>query len=247
MLVSCQRVPKNIIQPDDMAELLADIHTAEGVVEINYGAYTSDSAKQALKQAVLAKHGVSQDDLDTAFMWYGNHLDRYMDIYAETEEILQERIDRNDAVQAAAVNVSVAGDSVNVWSGARRYMLTPGSPTHALKFDLKRDKNWKKGDMYTLRGKFFNAAGVSHWGMVAEYADTVKETFSAQFSGDGWHEMTFFTDSTRVLKRFYGYTIVAKGQNRTPVFIDSIELVRSRVNPERYVQRYRQRLFDLRK
>lgn len=68
-IISCNRVPDNIIQPDEMAELMADIHTAESVVEMNYSTYPNDSAREELKRAILEKHGITQADLDTSFIF----------------------------------------------------------------------------------------------------------------------------------------------------------------------------------
>lgn len=51
LAVACSKTPKGIIPPEEMAQLMADIHTAEAVIELNRGEYRSDSLKQAFKQS----------------------------------------------------------------------------------------------------------------------------------------------------------------------------------------------------
>ena len=76
-ITGCKRVPSSIIQPEEMAQLLADIHTGESVAEQNYGEFCNDSTKRILKQSIYARHGVSEEIVDTSLMWYGHNLERY--------------------------------------------------------------------------------------------------------------------------------------------------------------------------
>lgn len=243
-MLSCNRVPDNIIQPDEMADLLADIHTAESVVEMNYGSYATEDSRRALKHAILDKHGITQADLDTSFMWYGGHLDKYMAVYDNTTEILQSRLDKNQALEAEQASLSVSGDSVDVWSQPRRYVCSVRSATKYLTFKLSADKNWSKGDSYTWRAKFFNNKSTVRWGIVAEYDDGTTEVLNDQFSSTGWQQVTFYTDSTRTAKAVRGYLEIDPRSNTTAMYLDSVQLVRNRLNSRRYSQRYRQKSFD---
>lgn len=240
---SCTRVPGDVIKPDDMAELMADIHTGEAVTESNYQSFGTDSARQALKQAILKKHDITQEQLDSSLMWYGRHLKVYQDVYEETEKILQERLDNSTAVMAAQAAMSLSGDSVDIWSQGRRMAFGPTSATNIVTFSVKPDNNTKKGDSYTWRGKFFNLTTPARMGVVATYDDGTTETFLSQQQAEGWSSLTFVTDSTLSLKSLRGYMVVTPENNRGPVYVDSIQLVRNRLNPDRYMQRYRQRAY----
>lgn len=246
-LLGCNRVPDNIIQPDEMAELMADIHTAESVVEMNYGSYSTDSDRRALKQAVLEKYGYTQADLDTSFMWYGAHLDKYMDIYEDVEEILQHRLDKNQALEAAQASLSVSGDSVDVWVQPRRYVYSSRLANKYMTFKLEGDSNCVKGDSYTWRAKFFNNQNAVRWGIVANYSDGSIEVLNDQFSGNGWQQITFHTDSMRRAIEVSGYLELNSPKNSTAMYIDSVQLVRNRLNRQLYNQRYRQKQYDLSK
>ena len=40
---ACDRTPDYVIKPDDMADLLVDIHKGEGVIDLNSASYRNDS------------------------------------------------------------------------------------------------------------------------------------------------------------------------------------------------------------
>lgn len=244
--LSCQRTPKGVLDTDDMAELMADIHIGESVVDNEYIKYDSDSVRKALKQAILERHGVTQADFDTSLVWYGHHLDKYIEVYEQTSEILQKRLDMAGAVGGSSEGVAVAGDSVDVWTGARRFEIGPNTPSNIVTFSLKHDANWKNGDSYTWRVKLHNMPAMAQWSINAEYSDGSTEVLSTMFAGEGWHEITFFADSTRQATRIFGDLTLTPGPGRR-VYADSVELIRNRLIPSLYMQRYRQRLYDLRK
>lgn len=239
----CRRTPGGVIPDDEMAELLADLHTGDAVVESNYTYYVSDSSRQALKQAILKRHGYTQDDLDSSMMWYGAHLDRYRDVYADVEEILQKRLDNSAAVAAANASMSVSGDSVDIWTNSRRYALSRRSATNLLTFAVSADANSRKGDSYTWRTKMHNNSRGGNWTITADYADGTLETLNSPLVNEGWQTLTFHTDSTRVLKRIYGYMQITLPDGSQAIYLDSMQLVRNRLNPNLYMQRYRQRSY----
>ena len=92
LAVACSKTPKGIIPPEEMAQLMADIHTAEAVIELNRGEYRSDSLKQAFKQSVYARHGVDAATVDSSYMWYGRNINSYLEVYDRTIEILEHRL-----------------------------------------------------------------------------------------------------------------------------------------------------------
>lgn len=241
----CRRVPDNVIEPDRMSELLADIQVGDAVVESNPGQYVSMSSRQALKQSILKRHGVDQQMLDTSLMWYGHHIDVYDEVYEKTEKILQKRLDESSAVLSAQSALNVSGDSVDVWSRSRRMAIGATSPSEIITFNINADANTKMGDSYTWRGKFFNSTEPVRWGITANYADGTKETLMSRASGEGWHQLAFISDSAKTLTDISGYMIFNRPAKRGDIFIDSIQLVRNRLNPRTYMQRYRQRTYRL--
>lgn len=239
LLPACKGVPDHVIQPEDMSELLADRHIAEAVVDYNGPQWRTDSQRIALRDAVYMRHGVTQADVDTSLDWYGHNIGRYMEVYDRTIEILESRITGSDA-RVRAEQVTIAGDSVDVWPGSRFYAISRLSPSRNLQFGLHGDENSERGDLYTWRVKFANNQHEASWTVVAEYADSTLEYISERVNGGGWHEITLQTDSTRTARRIYGSLMLASGE-RGPVWLDSVSLVRHHLRPDTYGKRYKQR------
>lgn len=240
---ACSRVPRGVMGHEKMAQFLADFHTGEAVVDMNRSEFRNDSMRQTYKQSVYAKHKVTPEEVDSSFAWYGRHMAEYIEVYDRAIEILDLRIIETGNRIAAEAALSVAGDSVDVWPYSRFITFNELSPSPFAGFSFRVDENWEKGDTYTWRGKFFNNSETLHWTVVAEYDNGMVETYSRTFSGDGWNEVAFQTDSTKTLTRFYGFI---KGINRpgTSLHIDSMEMIRKRVNHDNPLSRYNLRTFS---
>ncbi len=242
LFAACNSVPSGIIEPEEMAQLLADVHTAESVIEVNRGTYNTDSLKQEFKQSVYLRHGVNSEQVDSSLAWYGRNLNRYMDVYDRTIEILEHRLIETGNRVAAEAALSIAGDSVDVWTAPQFLSVNDRTPSHNLLFSFVRDENWERGDVYTWRAKVFNAPTDRRWTMVAEYSDGTVEISSQELKSDGWNELMLQTDSLLDATRVYGI-MDTPNRRGTSMMLDSIGLVRKRVNPSTYSRRYSQRRF----
>ena len=239
----CSKVPSHVIQPDDMADLMADIHIGESVIEVNRTIYYNDSLKQLLKQSIYEKHGVDQSKVDTSFDWYGHNISEYMSVYEKTIEILERRISETGN-RIKAEMVSIAGDSVDVWGGAQFMKFNDLMPSPLLTFGLDKDNNMEKGDYYTWRAKFFNNLESTKWVIAVNYSDKNIEYQVSDVLGDGWKELSFYTDSNRQVEHISGY-LVSAPKTSASMWVDSIMLVRNRFSPEKYSLRYRQKKLEV--
>lgn len=239
-LTSCSKVPRSVIQPEEMARLMADVHTAEGVIDMNHRRFHSDSSRQVLRQSVYMRHGVTAEQVDSSLAWYGRNITYYMDVYDRTIEILDHRLIESGNRLAAAAALSIAGDSVDVWPGARLLRINDRLPSKLFTFSYDADQNWEPGDSYTWRAKFFNSTELNRWGIVAEYTNGTLEYQAGNVNGDGWHEMVFVTDSTLTAKRIYGFLSAANKPGLETV-LDSVEMIRKRLNEYDYPKHYAQK------
>lgn len=247
LATACSRTPSNVISPDDMAEVMADMYIAESVVEMNRHQYVSDSSRRLLRQSVLEHHGFTSADFDTSMVWYGHNYSSYLDVCDRTIEILQKKSDQAGTALMEA-NVSFFGDSVDIWSGSPYLRINNRIPSRYVKFGIDSDENSEAGDIYTWRVKLVDDQARSvRWFMLANYSDSTTEYLNSTTSAMGWNEMTFITDSTRTLQELSGYfeIIIDRDidkQKLNDIWIDSISLVRKRVNPDMYdTNRYRLR------
>lgn len=235
-LVACGS-SDGVLPVERMARLMADMHTAESVQELNRLDYDTDSARMALKQSVLARHGVTPEQLDTSFVWYGHHIDQYVKMYDRVAEILKERM---DAIDEDMVDVakSVVGDSADAWGGVRSRVFDMRYPENYLTFAIDRDDTWQNGDVYEWKLKLFNTRGQLDWTMVVDYDNGLVETVTGESSAEGWQTLTLPLDSMRSAVRVYGFASLPLSSHEH-VYIDSISLVRTRVERAGYWNRRR--------
>lgn len=237
LLTACTGVPDDVIQPEQMARLLADIHIGESVVEGNPSKFPTDSSKRAFKQAIYASNGVTPAEVDSSLKWYGYHMDKYVEVYDRTIEMLNEDIEtvqKRAGSTATAVNssnaVAMEGDSVDVWYDVRFRPFSSNLPSDIMPFVLRTEPNWERGDVYTFRSKFTGNSRQAHFNVAVEYDDGSVETSSANLIGDGWHEVKFALDSARQAREIYG-TLQYTGPRGETSFVDSISLTRTRWKP----------------
>lgn len=240
--VACSKVPKHVIPPDTMAEIMADLSIAETVVENNYKNFESDSSKMLLKQSIVAKYGYTLADLDTSFMWYGANPVQYDAVLEKSIGIVEKRM--QDAGTQAVRQLSVQkGDSLDIWDKTRFIIARPGLASQFLTFDYRDNSKFNKGDIFTIRAKFAGMTSSPDWNISAEYEDGTFEVLSSKFNGDGWHELVFYCDSVRKPTRIFG--AVNFGDIKNTATVDSIQFVKHSLDPKYYSRRYRQRAYDL--
>ncbi len=228
VFMACNRVPDEVIQPEEMALLMADIRVADAVISVNSTDYRTPLSRQALKRAVFKRHNVTQAQFDTSLVWYGHNIGKYQEVTDRSIEILDERLQKagSAATQAA---LSVAGDSVDVWDHPRSYRFNDKSATNYLTFDLEPDRNWADGDVYTWHARFSIAPESAQWTITAEYDDGAVEMIQStiQVNKVGRQDITIFTDSTRRATHISGWLEIETNGKR-PAIIDSVGLLRRR-------------------
>lgn len=221
----CKKTPDWIIQPEEMAQLMADVHTAEAVVDYNYSSFPTDSAKQALKQSVFAAHGVSSEQVDTSLVWYGNNIEQYIKVYDRTLEILQER--QGKFASATSQQMAVTGDSVEVWSGPRRVTVSESMPSRIITFSILPDSTWRNGDVYSLKFKPINPQGRVEARILADYSNGTTRYIETPNTARMPNHRRLQLDSTLTPLRVYGYLTFEPEEGRM-FEVDSISVVRER-------------------
>lgn len=232
--LSCNPTPDYVIKPKDMASLLADIHKGEGVVDLQSSHYRNDSVKKALKQSILMRHHVTQEQFDTSLVWYGHNIDVYKDVYEMVIKQLEDELSTADiAADGKSVQVSVVGDSVNVWSDVPFRSFSHVSPSDLARFKFTSDENWEKGDTYSWKLFANNHVLPAQWTICADYSDGTTDYVSSKFYGSGWQELKLCTDTAKVLRSVYGVMELPSVAGEA-VYMDSISLTRTRFSPDNY-------------
>ena len=240
--IGCSSTPGGVLSQDEMAQLLVDIHIGESVIEANRENYDIDSVKKALKQSIYIKHNVTQEQVDTSFVWYGQNIEKYIEVYDEVIAMLEDDI-RKVKVSADNMQFVVAGDSADAWPGLRCRLLTALAPDKSLSFSINSDENWEAGDVYEWKLKLLNNQSTINWTIAVDYTDGSSEYKNLLVSQDGWQDITLYCDSTKMPSRVYGVAL-ADIKSHERIHIDSISLIRTRLNPQLYRRRYSQQSFE---
>lgn len=232
MVMSCHRRPGFVIPPDKMAELMADIHTGEAVVESSSD-FRTDSTRQVLKQSILARHGVTTEQFDTSLYWYGQNIELFMEVNEKTMDILNHRIAEAQKIgnaDAPRIARTLDGDSVDLWADASMVRVSQNSPSSVITFSLTADRNWERGDAFTLNLKPVRFRSGLMASMAVEYSDGTAEYISRRISGDidnnELKSITLYLDSAKTATNVYG-ALTSSPLDREVGFIDSISLIRT--------------------
>lgn len=214
-----------VLDKEEMASLMADMHIAEAMVDMNNSLFPTDSSRQALKQSIYAAHGVTSAQVDSSYAWYGYHIEDYMEVYDRTIAIIEER--QRQMLTASAEQVLVAGDSVDIWPMAPQMEISSRSPLRIVTFSIPADSNWRHHDVFALRYHIASAKMPVVARMNVEYAEGT--TFFSVQGGKskGTGEVSVRIDSALQPQRIVGYIMAAPQPDET-VMLDSISLVRMR-------------------
>lgn len=235
-MVSCKHTPEGVLGQEDMAQLMADIHLGEAMIDFNYSTYPNDSTRKMLKQSIYAAHSVTPEEVDTSYVWYGNHIEDYIKVYDRTIEIIQER--QRAAASAGNTQISVAGDSVQVWSGPQRLVVGSRMPSRIVGFSLTPDSTWQKGDIYTLSYKLINSQAKVGTRLLVDYSDGTTVYVDEPDTKLSKSQLKIQVDSTLTPLRVYGYLCFTPEKNIS-FEVDSMSLTRVRheLMPNVYVHK----------
>ena len=152
-MASCKpTVPSRYIQPDEMEDLLHDLHIAQAMANEAGNKDGDRGYKQNLYfAAVLEKHGVTKADFDSSLVYYYSRADRFSDMYKHVVERLS-----NEAMALGAsegelnryAHLNANGDTTNVWTGDLSAILVPYAPFNLFTFEQKADTSFRKGDSF---------------------------------------------------------------------------------------------------
>ena len=152
-MVSCKpTVPSRYIQPDDMEDLLYDLHIAQAMA--NEAAHKEGDygyQQNLYFAAVLEKHGVTKAEFDSSLIYYYIRTDRFSEMYKHVVERLS-----NEAMALGAsegelnryANLNANGDTTNIWTGDLSAILVPYAPFNLFTFEQKADTSFRKGDSF---------------------------------------------------------------------------------------------------
>ena len=250
VLMACNKVPRGIIKESDMVDLLVDLHKADAYVDNYPTQFPSDSTRMMLKQSVFMKHGVTQADFDTSLVWYAHNMEVYTDVYRRVIDKLKSDLDRasndrtkttekdhnNDVLIAGKPYHTIDGDTADLWTMPREWMLTQGLNSGFIPFDYDTDRGSRLGDCYELKFKTIKGKEKISSFIAVDYSDGGTAYLNHNYSSKNWNFLSLQSDSTRSVRRIYGY-FYYKLSPGDVAYIDSVQLLRTHINTANYAFR----------
>lgn len=235
VLPACSNRPSEVLSDEQAASLLADLHIADayGTLEGNNStalmtSEQSDSARKVLRQSVMARHGVTEEQLDTTLGWYGHNLDKYEEMY----ELVLVKIDEKQKKLKEAEAKNSSMPTLWPYGNMQRIAGAPKGGATLVPFDIPAG-SISKGGRLLWEGKAINAREPIEMFMAVEYADGSTGYVQRTLMGEGRQNVTLQTDTGARVKRAYGYMRVRQSQ---PVMLDSVSLKVAPYNETSYYE-----------
>lgn len=270
-MLSCGRIPDGVMDNDDMAHVIADLQLADAYISANPDQYSNDSCKQALKQSIFKKHGITQRDYDSSLVWYAHNMEDYIRAYDKAVGILKKKYDKVDkslkeheeelprrdigepthnTVPTAVArlgrkkhNQDADSDTTDLWQGQRSYTLAQGARRGFITFDVPPDERYQPGDRYQLIYKLMRGGNDFKVSLNVDYSDGTTSQIARGTNSNGWITIDVQSDTTRKVSRIYGYVSydIKRGHMAC---VDSLMLMRTHLNKVNYGFINAQRLLE---
>jgi hypothetical protein len=223
----CSRRPKGVLSDKVMRKVIVDLQIAENIVNTDPNFYDL-TQRQALYHAVFQKHGTSQQQYDSSLIWYGKHLEQFMQIYnLAIADVKQQIDDLGDVTPDTPIGNK---DSVNVWMLSDYHEFNHKKHDDLLTFHFQPAESFSYGSIFILGFQIFNPSPMLHLTLEvklqAQQGDSavyVNETIA----GNGYHEVMIRTMATRRVQKVYGYVRVDGGkEDWVKIYVDDFKLVK---------------------
>ena len=274
-LLSCGRTPRGVMSMNEMADLIVDLQLAEAYINSNSMDFESDSSMQVIKQSIFKKHGITQADYDSSLVWYAHNMEDYNKAYDKAIGKLKARYDKLDkggtdrpeemmggpvgvpthntapATPPARkhmkrLNTDINSDTVDLWQGERSYALMQGARRGFITFDIMPDANKQPGDRYQLAYKLLRGGNAFKVSLNVDYTDGGTAQMTRGTNSDGWVSIDIQSDTARQVRRIYGYVSYDMKHGHM-AYVDSLSLMRTRMNKSNYGMVHIQRTLERRK
>ena len=141
---------------------------------------------------------------------------------------------------------TLGGDAIDMWKGKRSYILEQGARRGFITFDFPRDSEGQLGDRYQLAYLLNRGNNEFKVCLSLDYTDGGTIQITRGTNSDGWVTIDLQSDSTRQVRRIYGYVSYDIKRGHT-AHVDSLALIRTHLNKGNYGLINAQRKFERKK
>lgn len=228
-----KKVPKDVIQPQAMEDLLYDYHLATTLsADLPYN---ENYKKEAYLAYVFKKHHVTEAEFDSSMVWYSRHSDEMTTIYQNLQKRMEttaEQLKKQTIRHSGEVSVSLSGDTVDLWQDRTLYWLTAYGLTNKLTFDLKADTSFHEKDRLVWEADFSflpkgKTSGRVVMGVNLTFSNDSTQGMTRVVSMSGMQRLVITPDSAFKYKNVTGFMYYT-GEEETSVLVSRIQLMRYR-------------------
>lgn len=143
--------PLDILSMGKMEDVLYDYHIAQSMIEqLPYE--QREKLSQAYVDAVFEKHSITETEFDSSLVWYNRHATDLVKIYNNLQGRFEEdnqKLSLTTGNEVMAV-MSQNGDTTNIWSGAKMFVLRSKAGINRECFSFDADSSFRKQDHFML-------------------------------------------------------------------------------------------------
>jgi len=134
-------------------------------------------------------------------------------------------------------------DTADLWNAPRSYMLAQGAKRGFITFEVQPGQHKRPGDRYQLVYKLARGNSSFTVSLNVDYTDGATSQMTRGTNSDGWVTVDIQSDSTRQVKRVYGYVSYDMKRGQT-AYVDSLMLLRTHLDKKNYGYIHVQRLLE---
>lgn len=234
VLAACENRPEGVLNKEEMADFLTDLHKLEGSLNANLQTNVNNQQDIYYYNALFKKHGITQAIFDSSLVFYTENPEKFEDIYlnvikqlTEHDSIVKKRF--YHPIDSAALRKM----KTDLWAKATKYEIKQDTARTQLRFEitnpdlLTQDKytlsllqrisptNTKLKQAIVMRIKYKNGKVDSVYTKV--YKDSILRRYSLHLT------------ARRKLRieKISGSLLIGKSTTtKTNIYIDSVKLIR---------------------
>ncbi|MBR2637726.1 MAG: DUF4296 domain-containing protein [Bacteroidaceae bacterium] len=213
LLTGCEvEIPKDIIQPAQMEELLYDYHLAN--VMIGDIPSKDDYERKLYARYMFDKHNVTKEEFDSSMVWYTRNPKYLYDIYVSLCDRLDTEVTAMSGEKHKIADISDAmlKDTVNLWLDEKLMLMSPTRLMNRKSFVYEADSTYVAGDSisFGMNVHFIAPGGEDYaqWAQIAlvvEYADSTYASGGKRIEHDGAYSIALPRYSDALIKNINGY------------------------------------------
>lgn len=206
-LSACKiKTPENIIPENKMEDILYDYHFAKAVS--NDISYNEAYKKEAYKNYVFRKHGITESEFDSSYAWYSRNTTIMEEMYNHIKDRIMLRLDKVDEIMRLRENKfikTVSADTAELWGGAHCYIMKPLPNSSLIAFSENIDTTFHFGDHIKFKAKYDfinkNDRQKAITTLAVSYINDSVAVYSKETTSDGYDSIYIATSEKRKINK----------------------------------------------